>query len=178
MLVIYDKIVCSIKDDKKEISKHYSGRYGAPGMPREKRGKKTPEEMARQNYWLKCRELRRTIELNFGPDDWHVTLTCRKEQRPSMEEAVKVIREFRNKLREEYKKQGWQLKYIITCETGQRGAVHWHMILNNMHSSQTTTEKLVRKHWKLGHSYFSPMDDSGDYKKLAEYIIKETTHRM
>lgn len=174
---MYDKISTTIKD-KVEIHKHYTGRYGAPGMPREKKRKRTPEDVARQNYWRKCRELRQTIELNFEADDFHVVLTCRKEDRPDQEEAVRTIREFRDRLRKEYKKQGWQLKYIITCETGQRGAVHWHMIINNMHSAETTTEKLIRKQWTRGRPYFSPLDDTGDYKTLAEYIIKETTRRM
>ena len=42
---MYVKKSCVIHD-KIEIEKHYSGRYGAPGMSREKKRKKTPEEMA------------------------------------------------------------------------------------------------------------------------------------
>ena len=165
----YLKLTCEIKD-KQEIEKHYDLRYGAPGMPREKKKKKTPEEMAAQNRWRKCRELRRIIELNFGEGDWHVTLTCSKENRPEREEAPKVIRTFRDKLRKAYKKNGWELKYIITCETGERGAVHWHMIVNDMHSEKESTAKLIRRLWDRGRPYFSALDDSGDYKKLAEYI--------
>lgn len=174
---MYDKISTVIKD-RVEIRKHYTGRYGAPGLPRGKKRKKTPEDVARQNYWRKCRELRQTIELNFGADDFHVVLTCRKEERPEAEEAVKIIRMFRDRLRAMYRKEGWELKYIITCETGQHGAVHWHMIVNGMHSGRTTTEKIIRKLWTMGRPYFSPLDDSGDYKKLAEYIVKETSRRM
>lgn len=174
---MYIKTSCEIHD-KIEIEKHYPGRFGAPGMPREKKKKKTPEDVARQNYWRRCRELRRTMELNFGAGDFHVTLTCRKDERPSKEEASKVIRKFRDELRKAYKKQGWELKYIITCETGERGAVHWHMIVNNMHSATTSTSSMINKLWKLGRTYISPMDDSGDYKLLAEYIVKETSRRM
>lgn len=174
---MYIKKSCRIHD-KIEIEKHYPGRFGAPGMSREKKKKKTPEEMARQNYWRRCRELRRTMELNFGGGDFHVILTCRKTERPTMEDAPKIIRSFRDKLRTAYKKQGWELKYIITCETGQRGAVHWHMIVNNMHSIQTDTTRLIHKLWTNGRAYFSSMDESGDYKVLAEYIIKESTKRI
>lgn len=174
---MYTKTSCQIHD-KIEIEKHYPGRFGAPGMPREKKRKKTPEEMAKQNYWRRCRELRRTMELNFGAGDFHVTLTCRKDERPSEKDAPKVIRKFRDELRKAYKKQGWELKYIITCETGERGAVHWHIIVNNMHSSTTSTSSMINKLWKLGRTYISPMDDSGDYKLLAEYIVKETGRRM
>lgn len=174
---MYDKVTCRIRD-KIEIAKHYCGRYGAPGMERQTKRKKTPEEMAKQNYWRKCRDLRRTVELNFGPGDWHVTLTCRKEDRPGKEEAKRVIRRFRDRLRKAYRQQGWELKYIITCETGERGAVHWHMIINDMHSDCTTTAKLIRELWERGRPHFSPLDDSGDYSQLAEYIVKETAKRI
>lgn len=173
----YLKVTCEIRD-KLEIEKHYDLRYGAPGEKREKKKKATPEEMAAQNYWRKCRDLRRIIELNFGEGDWHVTLTCKKEERPDKETAPKVIREFRDKLRAAYKKLSWELKYIITCEIGERGAVHWHMIVNDMHSENESTAKLIHKLWTRGRAYFSPLDDSGDYKKLAEYIVKESAKRM
>lgn len=173
----YIKQVCRIKD-RMEIEKHYDCRCGAPGMPREKRGKRTPEQMARQNLWRKQRYLRRLIELNFGPGDWHVVLTCKKEERPSKEEAPEVIRKFWGALREAYRRRGWPLKIIITCETGERGAVHWHMIVNDRHNDKDSTAKLIRKLWTRGRTYFSPMDDSGDYKTLAEYIVKETANRI
>ena len=174
---MYVKKSCRIHD-KIEIEKHYDGRFGAPGMSRQPKRKRTPEEMAKQNFWRRCRELRRTMELNFGEGDWHVTLTCRPEERPDKEEAPKVIRAFRDKLRVAYKKQGWDMKYIITCEIGERGAVHWHMVVNNMHNAETSTAALIRKLWARGRPYFSPLDDSGDYKALAEYIVKETSKRV
>lgn len=124
------------------------------------------------------RDLRRLIELNFSEGDWHIVLTCAKDERPDKETAPKIIREFRDKLREAYKKEGWKLKYIITCETGSRGAVHWHMITNNMHNDRTSTAKLVKGLWTRGRPYFSPMDAGGDYKALAEYIVKETANRI
>lgn len=173
----YIKTTCRIRD-RMEVEKHYDLRYGAPGMQREKRHKKTPEEMAKQNLWRKQRDLRRLIELNFGPGDWHVVLTCREEERPSKEEAPKVIRDFWAALRRECKKRNWELKTVITCETGKRGAVHWHMIVNDENDGKDSMAKLIRKLWIRGRPYFSPLDDSGDYKALAEYIVKETADRI
>lgn len=170
---MYIKKTCRI-NDKIEVEKHYDGRYGAPGMKREPKKKKTPEEMAKQNLWRRCRELRRILELNFKGGDWHVTLTCRKTERPSNEEAPKVIRKFRDKLRKAYKKQGWEMKCVITCEIGERGAIHWHMVVNNMQDEKSSTAELVRKLWAIGRTYFSPLDDSRDYKLLAEYLVKGT----
>lgn len=170
------KMTCRIRD-RMEIEKYYPGNYGAPGMPRGKREKKTPEEMAKQNLWRKKRDLRRLIDLNFGEGDWHIVLTCKPELRPVPEEAPKVIRQFRDKLARAYKKKGWDMKYIITCETGERGAVHWHMILNDMHDEKDSTANMVRKLWDRGRPYFTALDDSGDYSKLADYIIKQFEKR-
>lgn len=173
----YIKNICRIRDWI-EIEKHYPGRFGAPGQKREPKKKRTPEEMAKQNFWRKCRDLARIIALNFNGSDWYITLTCKKELRPSREEAPKVIREFRDRIREEYKKRGWVCKYIITCETGDRGAVHWNLILNNMSTGQDSTARLIRQHWKLGRPNFKLLDEKGDYQKLAEYIVKETKKRI
>lgn len=174
---MYIKTTCEI-NHRIEIMKYYSANYGAPGRHRKEKRKRTPEEVAKQNLWIRRRELRRLIELNFHGGDLHVTLTCRKEERPEKEEAPKVIRKFRDRLRTAYQKQGWELKYIITCETGQRGAVHWHMIVNNVHSSSTSTSRLMKELWTRGRVYFSPLDEGGEYAQLAEYIIKETADRI
>ncbi len=173
----YLKVVCDM-GAKKEIEKHYDLRYGAPGLPRQKRRKKTPDEMAAQNRWRRKRELRRLIEMNFGEGDWHVILTCRPQDRPEKGEAPQRIRAFRDKLRTAYKKRGWCLKYIITCEVGQRGATHWHMIVNDQHDGEQSTAQLIRRLWPWGRPYFSPMDDSGEYERLAEYIVKQTGTRI
>lgn len=165
-------------NDKIEIEKYYDGRFGAPGMPREHKRKATPEEMAKHNHWRKCRELRRILELNFKGGDMYLTLTCRTEERPSLEGAPKVIRQFRDRLAREYKKRGWEFKYVITCEVGSRGAVHWHMILNNMQEGNASSWDMVRKHWTRGRPFMEPLDEDRDYKKLAEYIVKETTKRI
>ena len=173
----YIKKECQI-NDKIEVEKYYPARYGAPGMPREKKEKKTPEEMARQNFWKRCQYLRRTMELNFKGGDLHVTLACRTEDRPSKEDAPAVIREFRDKVAREYKKRGWEFKYIITCETGSRGAVHWHMITNNMQDGVTSTWDIIRKYWTRGRPWMVPMDENREYGQLADYIVKETGKRI
>lgn len=165
-------------NDKIEIEKYYDGRYGAPGMPREKKKKVTPAEMARQNFWQRYQHLRRLMEINFAGGDLHVTLTCRIEDRPTKEEAPEVIRQFRDKMVRDYKKQGWECKYIITCEIGSRGAVHWHMILNNKKSNKDCTWDIIRRHWKKGRPNMVPLDENREYGELARYIVKETAKRM
>lgn len=173
----YTKKTCRI-NDKIETEKYYVGNNGAPGLPREEKRKKTPEDMERQNFWRRCQYLRRTIELNYKGGDMLLTLTCRPEDRPSPEEAGKVIRGFRDRVAKEYKKQGWIFKYIITCEVGSRGAVHWHMILNNESNGEISSWDIVRKHWTLGRPHMTPLDAGRDYKQLAEYLVKAARKRM
>ena len=173
----YIKTSCRIRD-KIEIEKYYPAKYGAPGQPRGKKEKKTPEEMAKQNLWRRRRELRRIIELNFSPGDWYVVLTCEKNKRPSLEDAPNIIRQFRDRLQRAYKKKGWELKYVITCETGERGAVHWNVIVNNVHDGTDSTARMIRELWDRGRPNFKALDDTGDYGRLADYIVKETSKRI
>lgn len=174
---MYIKNVCEI-NDKREIEKHYAWNAGCPGKKREKKKKKTPEEVEKQNRWIRKRNLRRIMELNFRGGDYHVTLTCAKDKRPELEEALKVIRSFRDKLSKAYKKQGWELKYIITTELGERGAVHWHMVVNNCSAAGVNTADLIHKLWDRGRPYLVPLDDNREYQKLADYIVKETEKRI
>lgn len=174
---MYIRTTCKIKN-KIEVQKYYHWNAGAPGTKRQQKENKTPEDMARQNLWIRKRDLRRLIELNFSGGDLHVTLTCKPERRPDMNEALSVIRKFRDKLRREYQKNKWDLKYIITTETGERGAVHWHMIVNAMQNEKTKTEKIIWELWDRGRPYFVPLDKGDDYEQLAAYIIKETSKRI
>lgn len=52
------------------------------------------------------------------------------------------------------------------------------MIINNCHSDGESTAGLIRKLWDRGRPHFSPMDDSGEYGRLAEYIVKSTSKRI
>lgn len=165
-------------NDRIEVERHYDAGYGAPGMERAGRKKRTPEEMARQNLWQRKRYVRRLAELNFKGGDWHVVLTCSPELRPSKEEAPAVIRKFRDKLRAEYKKQGWELKYIYTCEVGERGAVHWHMIVNDQSNDRTSTHRLIARLWERGRPYFTALDANREYGTLTAYMLKEAEKRI
>lgn len=174
---MYIRNTCRV-NDRIEIEKHYNWNAGAPGINREDKKNKTPDAVAKQNLINRKKELRRLMELNFRGGDIHVTLTCRPDERPDMEEAMKVIRAFRNRMRDRYKKNHWIFKYIITTETGSRGAVHWHMIVNNMQNDTTSTQKLIWELWDRGRPYFVPMDKNREYGQLADYIIKETSKRI
>ena len=157
-----------------EVEENHKGNYGAKGQKRKDKKKATPEDIERQNQWIAEKNLRRLINNNFGPDDWHMILTYQKDKRPDVKEARKAVRKFLAAMRKDFKKLGKVLKYILVTEYENK-AIHHHIIIENIVVGQTTTAKLVKKNWEYGRPKFVPMDDNGEYKDLAEYLIKETS---
>ncbi len=136
--------------------------------------KKTKEEIQEANRKQAARRLARKINANFKPGDLHVTLTYRKEGRPTPEEAREILRKFLGKLRKEYKKHGFVLKYIHTTEYARK-AIHHHLILNWVNDGKATTRDYVRTLWKgRGNPKYVDLYDTGEYQALADYLIKET----
>lgn len=159
----------------KEVHKYYNANYGAPGQRREARSKPTYNAQKRQNAWNKQEKVRRYIQSNFGPYDYHYTMTFKKELRPESDEELKRIKKsFLEAMREAYRKEGWEFKWLMVIERGKRGAIHWHMIVNNCHNDHTDTAKLIAMYWKRGRPYGVPLDEDTDsYGNLAKYLLKD-----
>ena len=98
---------------------HCYPREDRKGAQREPIKKKTPEEIREANKRQAVRKLERLMNANFRPGDWHITLTYRKEIRPSPEEAREELKKFLTCLRRRYRKAGHELKYIVATDTGQ-----------------------------------------------------------
>lgn len=156
-----------------EVEKYHTARYGSPGKSRQKKEKATPLEIEKRNEWNALKKLRRLINCNFGPDDYHLILTYRKEERPTPEEARNIINRFFRKLRTEFKKNGEQFKWILTTEYKSK-AIHHHIIVNG--SDNFNVVKAIRRYWTYGRPKLVPLDDSREYSKLAEYFVKETAN--
>lgn len=157
-----------------EVEEKHTGRYCKPGQPRCKKREPTKKEIMRRNQLNAEKQLRRIINLNFDADDFHTILTYRKEERPDVEKSRKILSNWIVAMRRQYKKLGQQFKYVVVTEYVNK-AIHHHVIINNIIVGQVTTIKLVKKTWKYGRPKFVPLDDCGDYKNLAEYLIKETS---
>ena len=155
-------------DGTLEIEKVYSSRYGRHirNGPREK---PTIEEVEKINIRNRVKKLRRLLRANFYEDDYHITLTYPKDNRPTPDIAKKILKRYVAKLRKEYKKRGHALKYIIVTEYHNK-AIHHHMVINNPENM----EKVIKACWEYGHVNFSPLYADGDYEELAEYFLKET----
>ena len=155
--------------DSIEVEEKHTGRYGAPGEKRTKRAKPSPEQIEKQNQWRRERDLRRLIKENFEENDLWVTLTYRKDARPpTLQDAKEDIQKCLRKLREQYKKRGTALKYIVAVEIGSRGGVHHHLIINRIDES----DKLLASLWKKGRVHMTLMYKQGGFRDLAEYIAK------
>lgn len=138
--------------------------------------KTTPEEMAESNMRQAARKLARKINANFKPGDWHVVLMYRKEGRPDPKQAQKNIKKLIEGLRDLYKKNGFILKYIHVTEYYKK-SIHHHLIINNVNDGRKTTTEYIRALWKgdgKGSKHFIPLYEDGEYKRLADYLIKET----
>lgn len=139
------------------------------GIPRGKNKGITPADVAIINEINARENLRLLIDHNFGAGDMHLTLTYAGNQ-PPLEEAKKSLKGFFRRLRAYYRSLGIELKYIATTEyRGHR--VHHHVIINA--PEQGINLKKLSKLWGHSRPYITPLDDSGDYRSLGEYLIKE-----
>lgn len=151
-----------------EVEKVHSGRYGKK-IPVSEKVKPTTETVQKVNFRNKVKKLRRIIQNNFTEDDWHLVLTYRKDNRPEMEEAKKILRSFHGKMKRRYQKNGDEYKWICVTEY-RTTAIHHHLVVNN-------TEDLIRilkECWTYGHINLTPLYEDMDVAGLAEYLLKET----
>ncbi|MGN0390316.1 MAG: hypothetical protein ACI4L2_05830 [Wujia sp.] len=73
------------------------------------------------------------------------------------------------KIRRLYRKSGTELKYVEVVEFGKKGALHHHIIMNYCTGVPTSE---IRKKWPHGRVHFNLMDDTGEYSRLASYVLK------
>lgn len=156
-----------------EVSKYYSSRYNKKGIKRREKKNLTKEEQREVNKRAAEKTLRRKINANFEEGDTHLVLTYKKENRPSGKEGMrKDIDDFLKELRKLYKSLGLMLKYIHVMEIGKKGALHHHLVIN---TPEKVSQRAITKAWKgRGRTHFNPLDDSGQYAKLASYLIKQS----
>ena len=158
-----------------EIERYYSARYGKRGQRRAEKVKATPEEQKAINTRQAEKKLRRLINANFTGADYHVVLPYihkRGEEPRSREDMREDIAKFLRTLRKAYKAAGQELKYIHVAEIGQKGARHHHIIINHIDTSE------IVKAWPHARAQIFPLDSSGQYAKLAAYLIKYTDRHV
>ena len=130
---------------------------------RGKRTNATEEAVRKNNDIIAERNLRRKINHNFGKGSAHYTLTY-GEYLPTPQEAKKDLKNFIRRMRTAL---GKKIKWVAVTEYNNH-RIHHHIIIN------TANAELVNEKWGKGWVRTSMLDNSGDYKKLANYLIKET----
>jgi len=155
-----------------EVMECHTARYGAPGQPRAEKKKLTPEAVRKNNQRNRERKCSRMVDKYFNEDDYVLTLTYRKEDRPKdMAECKKHLQRFFRKMKREYGKRFYELFWIRNIEVGQRGAWHVHVIMNRIEGA----DFLIREQWPFGGVYFQFYKNKKDEgEDLGKYMTKSS----
>lgn len=151
-----------------EIYKYYTAGHPPKGKKRAPKLTPTPEDVKRVNERNAAKKLRLTIAENFGPGDVHVVLGYGRGKAPSPKEARKHLEQFMRKLRQYCKRHGIVLRYITVTEY-KRKRIHHHVIIPGIPAAD------LAELWGHGRPHITPLDSSGQYSQLADYLIKETS---
>lgn len=154
----------------KDVSISQDARYGAPGENRKHRLKPTPEQIARQNHRNKVRKIWQLIRGNYQEGDRWVTVTYRKGERPDWETGLKQLANFRKRVTYWFRKREIQIRMMYSIEHGSKGAIHMHMLLNDVEG--INIDRILQRLWKFGQIHTSGLYESGDFHDLAEYMAK------
>ncbi len=158
-----------------EVEYFYTSRYQKKGIKKSEKIKPTREEQKKVNSRIAERNLRIILNANFRYGDHHIDMGYirkRGQEYRTKEQMRKDLDVFLRELRKEYRKEGIELKYVHVMEIGEKGSRHHHLVINQGVSTQA-----IQRCWNKAYEgnsfiYFSPLDKSGQYKKLAAYFIK------
>lgn len=150
-----------------EMEKKYSSRFSLGTVKRSANTKATPEDVMRVNERNAEKALRRVLNHNFGMGDLHLVLTYSGDE-PSQEQAKQDLNTFKRKLAAIFRKQGKVLKWVAVTEYKHK-RIHHHIVCSSI-----DTRDLIAI-WPHGHIRPSFLDNTGNYRKLAAYLIKETS---
>lgn len=139
---------------------------------RQKRKKPTEEQIARQNQYNREKKLRRILKANFGEDDTWALLTYIKGFRTCIKEAKGDFRKFIRLLRREYRKRGYELKWVVRTEVGKQGAAHHHFLCNRISDGDILIKNCWRKITGTGFPSFKHTYEEGGFTGLAWYLTK------
>lgn len=155
-----------------EIDRVCTGNYGAKGKGRVKKKKATPEEVALQNLYNRKRKLRRIIKENYNENDYWTLLTYKKGYRTNVKDAKKDFAKFYRKLRREYKKRGYVLKWVVRTDVGKKGAAHHHFLANRIPDGDIIIKECWTSIAGAGFPSYKPIYEEGGFDGLAYYIVK------
>lgn len=152
------------------VERYFTSRYNKSGQGRCKNEKELDEAHKKADLKKAVRKLTLLLNANFEYGDYHLVLTYERDSRPHTPQDAKKDREkFLRNLRQCYKKNGQELKYVVATEYGKRSssALHHHLVIN-----KGVDTLAIQKIWKKGRCQFKPLDEDGEYSQLASYMLK------
>ncbi len=152
---------------------YYAARTDTKEGSRRKKENKTSEAQKKVNSRQAVKKLTWILNENFDGTSLYVTWSYAKEKRPEGKEELRAdVDKLLRDIRKEYKAVGDATKYVWAAEVGERGAAHVHMVLNAIELAR------LKKCWNKGWIDIKPLDDSGQYRKLASYFVKYSEKTM
>lgn len=157
----------------KQYTYYYSVRADRKEGSRRQKENKTSEAQKKVNSRQSVKKLTWILNENFDGTSLYVTWSYDKAKRPADKDQLRSdIDKLLRSLRQIYKKEDKVLKYVWVAEKGERGAAHVHMVINEIEARK------LKKCWDKGFITIKPMDDSGQYAKLASYFVKYSEKTM
>lgn len=158
----------------RETIKYFSGRYGARGNggPKEKPSEDKIVRWQDKRAEDKCRWL---INSNFKPGDVFFTGHWAPKVRKTANEVQADVAAFIVELRKAFKKEGKIFRYVFSVGIGERGGIHFHMVMSRMDTEviQQAWQNIVgTRECPYPSINFKHLDGSCQYRRLAAYIVK------
>ena len=164
----YTKVIYRLKQGI-ETEEYHTAKYGAPGQERSPKKKLTPEQMEKQNQTNREKKARRKLREHFQEEDYFSDLTYRKDARPpDMETAKEQFSKCIRQVRKEYRRRGYELKWMRNVEVGTKNGWHIHVIINRI----PDTDIILQAAWPYGKVINTLMYEKGGFADLAAYITK------
>lgn len=136
------------------------------GEKRKAKSNPTPEAVKKINLRNAIRNLTAILNNNFENMDYHLTLTYAGDE-PSKEKAADDRRKFLRNIKSYCDRRGIEWKWVAVTEY-ENHRIHHHIVCSGI------DPEVIASRWKHGWVNFKQLDDSGNYYRLAEYLIKET----
>ena len=157
----------------KQHTYYYATRTDTKEGSRRRKENKTSEAQKKVNSRQSVKKLTWILNENFDSTSLYVTFSYEKDKRPSGKEELRAgVEKLLRDIRRIYRAAGEVAKYVWVAEVGERGAAHVHMVLNAI------DVKSLRKCWNNGWITIKPLDDSGQYRRLASYFVKYSEKTM
>lgn len=148
------------------VQKKATSRIETKGRKRKAKCNPTAAAVQKVNDRNAERDLAIKLNANFVGGDYHLTLTYAGDT-PTPSQAKRQLANFFQNVRRWAKKEGRELKYIAVTEYEHK-RIHHHVVMSNI------DQDIIEKYWKYGHVNFKLLDETGNYSRLAAYLLKET----